>query len=147
MTDMLTAAQKIRDKAYVPYSHFHVGCCIKTPSGNFYTGCNVENVSYGLTICAEASAITAMVSAGETQIQELVVVSNGEEICTPCGACRQRIREFVASPNTLIHMYNQSGQKKLTVSFKELLPYAFGPSQLESSSDFESNCTGEKSYE
>ncbi len=136
MTDMLTAAQKIRDKAYVPYSHFQVGCCIKTLSGNLYTGCNVENISYGLTICAEASAITAMVAAGEHKIQELSVISNSTEICTPCGACRQRIGEF-ASPNTIIHMYNQSGQKK-SVSFKDLLPYAFGPSQLEK--------TGEISY-
>lgn len=130
MTDMLTAAQKIRDKAYAPYSHFPVGCCIKTASGNFFTGCNVENASYGLTICAEASAITAMVAAGETKIQELTVISNSSEICTPCGACRQRIGEFATS-DTIINMYNQSGEKK-SVSFKELLPYAFGPSQLNS---------------
>ena len=133
MTDMLTQAQQIRNKAYAPYSRFHVGCCIKTPSGNYYTGCNIENVSYGLTLCAEGSAIAAMICAGEKHIQELAVISNGDEICTPCGACRQRISEF-ASPNTLIHMYNQA-ELKQTVTLKELLPFAFNHAHLESTGE------------
>jgi len=121
---MLEKAIEIREKAYAPYSHFKVGCCILTDKGNSYVGCNVENISYGLTLCAEGSAIAAMISAGEKHIAEVTVISSGNEICPPCGACRQRIAEF-GQENTLIHMYNNSKEKKMTCSLKELLPYSF----------------------
>jgi cytidine deaminase len=115
-------------RAYAPYSHFHVGACIESASGKLYTGCNVENASYGLTICAEASAISAMVSAGETVISRLAVMVTGPGVSAPCGACRQRIHEF-STPDTVIHLGDLQGNRH---SFKEsdLLPHAFGPNDL-----------------
>jgi cytidine deaminase len=121
---MLEKAIEVRDKAYSPYSQFKVGCCILTDKGSLFSGCNVENISYGLTLCAEGSAIAAMITAEEHHIAELTVISSGNEICPPCGACRQRIAEF-GRENTLIHMYNNTHEKKMTYTLKELLPYSF----------------------
>lgn len=121
---MLEKAVQLRNNAYAPYSHFQVGCCLQTDNGALYSGCNVENISYGLTLCAEGAAIAAMVSAGEHKIAEITVISSGNEICPPCGACRQRIAEF-GSENTLVHMYNHSQEKKQTCTLKELLPFSF----------------------
>jgi len=126
---MLDLAKTVLKNAYAPYSHFHVGCAIKTDKGNLYTGCNIENASYGLTLCAEASAIAAMVTAGENKIQEIVVISSGTEICTPCGACRQRLFEF-SSRDTKIYMYSAS-DKKLEANLFDLLPHTFSANHLE----------------
>lgn len=126
---MLEVAKTVLKNAYAPYSHFQVGCCIKTEKGTFFSGCNIENASYGLTLCAEASAIAAMVTAGENKIKEIVVISSGEEICTPCGACRQRLFEF-STPNTQIYMYSAS-DKKLEAKLFDLLPHTFSANHLE----------------
>ena len=125
---MLALARAAADRAYAPYSKFQVGVCLCTENGNFYSGCNIENASYSLANCAEDTAICHMVNAGEHSITEVVVTSSGDEICTPCGACRQRIREF-SGPNTLIHMYNIHGDS-IKRSLNELLPHSFGPGHL-----------------
>lgn len=120
---LLKAAQQIKEKAYAPYSHFHVGAALLTPSGKMYTGCNVENTSYGLTICAERNAIFQMINDGEHEISELLVIGDTDEFLPPCGACRQVIAEFAAK-DTIIYMCNRNGQfKQSTVS--EIIPFSF----------------------
>ncbi len=129
MKNLLDTAIKAREQAYAPYSHFHVGCAIKTSAGNIYSGCNVENASYSLTLCAETSAIANMVIDHKQVITDVVIISSGKDICSPCGACRQRIREF-AGPTANIHMYNHK-QDCITKTLEELLPLSFGPDHLE----------------
>ena len=129
LEEMLQAAKKVRGNAYAPYSKFLVGVCIKTPDNQLFSGCNVENASYGITQCAEGSAIGAMVSAGHKRIAEVVVVGTGDLFCSPCGMCRQRIREF-ASLDTPIHMFDGAGNQK-TMTLEELLPESFGPENLQ----------------
>ena len=128
-TDLFDAALKAREAAYAPYSDFKVGAAIRTPDGQIYTGCNVENAAYPEGTCAEAGAIAAMVSAGETCIAELVVVGGGDALCTPCGGCRQKIREF-ASETTPIHIAGPEGIRQST-TLGQLLPQSFGPENLE----------------
>lgn len=120
---LLKAAQKAKEKAYAPYSHFHVGAAVLTPSGKIYTGCNVENTSYGLTICAERNAIFQMVNSGEHQIAEILVIGDTEEFLPPCGACRQVIAEF-SKKETILYMCNKKGQWKQT-TVDEIIPYIF----------------------
>jgi cytidine deaminase len=120
---LLKAAQKAKEKAYAPYSHFHVGAAVLTPSGKIYTGCNVENTSYGLTICAERNAIFQMVHDGEHQISEILVIGDTEEFLPPCGACRQVIAEF-SKKETILYMCNKKGEWKQT-TVDEIIPYTF----------------------
>ncbi len=120
---LLNAAKAAKDRAYAPYSHFHVGAAIRTSSGKIFSGCNVENTSYGLTNCAERTAIFKMVSEGEQQIAEILVIGDTPEFLPPCGACRQVIAEF-SSQETPVYMCNQQGTwQKTTVG--ELIPFAF----------------------
>ena len=114
--------------AYAPYSKFPVAAIIKGASGAIYSGVNVENAAYPQGWCAEASAIAAMVSSGETEIYELAVMAKSDEICTPCGGCRQKIREF-ASQDLKIFCFGPNGLKA-TYTLGELLPYSFGPEHL-----------------
>jgi len=125
---LLEEAVRARLNAYAPYSRFLVGASIETENGNVYSGCNVENASYGLTDCAEASAISAMVTAGERKIKQMTVVTDASELTFACGACRQRIYEF-ASPETIVHFYNLSGKHE-SKKIKDLLPNGFGPKDL-----------------
>ncbi|HLP57676.1 MAG TPA: cytidine deaminase [Candidatus Deferrimicrobium sp.] len=120
---LLKAARQVKEKAYAPYSHFHVGAALLTPGGNIYTGCNVENTSYGLTICAERNAIFQMVAAGENRISEILVIGDSEDFLPPCGACRQVIAEF-ADKDTIIYMCNKNGEyREATVN--DIIPYTF----------------------
>ncbi len=128
---MLDKATAIQEKAYVPYSKFKVGCCIKDSAGQLHVGCNVENAAYPIGHCAEKSAIAQMVGQGALRIKEIVVVGSGDEICAPCGGCRQALMEF-ADADTLIHLV-ANGEVKKTLPLKELLPYSFGPQNLEQS--------------
>ena len=114
--------------AYAPYSKFPVAAIIKGASGAIYSGVNVENAAYPQGWCAEASAIAAMVSSGETEIYELAVMAESDQICTPCGGCRQKIREF-ASEDLKIFCFGPDGLKA-TYTLGELLPYSFGPEHL-----------------
>lgn len=125
LAQMQAQARAVMKNAYSPHSNFQVGACLRTPKNNFYTGCNIENVSFSLTTCAEAGAIAAMIAHGEKEIAEIVIVGSSEQPCTPCGACRQRIREF-ADPNILVHMFGNS-HDPLTQTLEQLLPHSFGP--------------------
>ncbi|MCB9966936.1 MAG: purine-nucleoside phosphorylase [Geminicoccaceae bacterium] len=128
MTDLVTAARAVRERAYAPYSRFLVGCAIRTASGAVFVGANVENAAYPQGLCAERSAVAAMVAAGEQRIAEVVVVGNGAAPCAPCGGCRQLLSEF-APGDTAVHMLGSDGGRR-TATMGELLPYAFGPLAL-----------------
>lgn len=123
---LLAEATAVMANAYAPYSRFRVGAAILLDDGRVFTGCNVENASYGLTICAERNAIFAAVAAGPETTPKLkivaVAVTNSEHIaCSPCGACRQVIAEF--GPNAVVFYQGPDGIKEL--SMKELLPDCF----------------------
>ena len=92
--ELLAAAIAVQARAHVPYSHFHVGAAIRTRSGRVFTSCNVENAAYPQSVCAEAGAISAMVSGGEYLIDAVLTVCDGDALSTCCGGCRQKIREF-----------------------------------------------------
>jgi cytidine deaminase len=127
---LFDAAKAAQGRAYAPYSHFHVGAALRTESGAIFAGCNVENAAYPQGACAEAGAIGAMALAGERRIAEILVIGDGDGLCTPCGGCRQRIREF-SSAETLVHVAGPEGLRK-TLSLADLLPYSFGPENLKS---------------
>jgi cytidine deaminase len=128
LTDLFHAAKAAQANAYAPYSRFKVGATLRTPSGALFSGCNVENAAYPQGSCAEAGAIAAMALAGERRIAEILVVGDGEGLCTPCGGCRQRIREF-ADAATRIHVAGPEGVRR-SFSLGELLPESFGPEHL-----------------
>ena len=121
-------AKKVREKAHVPYSQFKVGAAFLTEANSIVVGCNVENAAYPQSQCAEATAIGNLVSQGYLKIKEVVVIGSGNLLCSPCGGCRQRLREF-ASLDVPIHMCNTKGHLK-TSTLKELLPDSFGPENL-----------------
>jgi len=125
---LFAAALAARENAYAPYSHFRVGAAILTPEGEIFSGCNVENAAYPQGACAEAGAIGAMVVGGRRQIAEILVIGDGEGLCTPCGGCRQRIREF-AGAQTPIHVAGLQGARA-SFTLDELLPVSFGPGHL-----------------
>jgi cytidine deaminase len=126
--ELFEAAKAIQAKAYAPYSGFKVGAAIASGEGRMFAGCNVENAAYPVGTCAEAGAIAAMVAAGESRISEIVVMGEGPHLVTPCGGCRQRIREFAAA-ETRIHVAGPEGIRK-TFTLDELLPFSFGPDNL-----------------
>jgi cytidine deaminase len=125
---LFAAAKAAQANAYAPYSRFKVGAALRAPDGTIYSGCNVENAAYPQGACAEAGAIAAMALAGKRRIAEILVVGDGEALCTPCGGCRQRIREF-AGPSAAIHIAGQEGVRR-TFTLGELLPESFGPEHL-----------------
>ena len=110
-----------REKTYSPYSHFGVGAALLCEDGVIYEGCNIENASYGLTNCAERTAIFKAVSEGHTKFKALAVVADTEGPCAPCGACRQVMAEFKIP---LIILGNLMGNIKI-VTIEELLPFSF----------------------
>ncbi len=119
---LVEAARAAWENAYAPYSGFRVGAALKAGDGRVYAGANVENSSFGLTRCAEQSAVQAMVSAGERSFEDLVVYTDASPPASPCGACRQVLAEF--APHARVHMVNGRGEASvMTVS--ELLPGAF----------------------
>jgi cytidine deaminase len=125
---LFAAASAAMEHAYAPYSKFQVGAAILAGNGKIYSGCNVENAAYPVGTCAEAGAIAAMVLDGVQQIREMAVIGGGDLMCTPCGGCRQRIREF-AAPDTKIHVCGPEGLRR-TFTRDELLPASFGPENL-----------------
>ena len=123
--ELASAAMK---NAYVPYSRFAVGAAVLSSDGRFYAGCNVENVSYPCGSCAETGAIAAMIAGGSREIAEILILGSGKELISPCGACRQRIKEF-SVPQTLVHLADASGVRR-TCTAAELLPFAFDEKDL-----------------
>jgi cytidine deaminase len=125
---LFDAAREAFANAYAPYSKFPVGAAVLTPDGEIYSGGNVENAAYPQGWCAETSAIAAMARAGRRQIAAVMVVGGGAGLCTPCGGCRQRIREF-ARPDTPIHVAGPEGVRA-SFTLAQLLPESFGPENL-----------------
>ena len=125
LAELFAAAKAAQANAYAPYSRFKVGAALRTPSGAVYSGCNVENAAYPQGSCAEAGAIAAMALAGERRIAEILVIGDGEALCTPCGGCRQRIREF-ADPSTAIHIAGPEGVRA-RFTLPSFCPSLLGP--------------------
>ena len=122
---LVAAAERARERAYAPYSRFRVGAAVLA-GGRVYDGCNVENASYGLTVCAERVAVFAAVAAGERQIDAVAVVTDAGRPVAPCGACRQVLFEF----GPAITVIMQSGDRTAVRPLAALLPDAFGPADL-----------------
>lgn len=118
---LATAAWEARERAYAPYSGFFVGAAIRGLSGGIYAGANVENLSFGLTICAERVAIGAAIAAGEREFEAIAVVADSQQPISPCGACRQVMAEF--APSLQIHCENRQGVV-FRANLEELLPRA-----------------------
>ena len=128
LKNLIAAATAARQNAFAPFSNFAVGAALETRSGKIYTGCNVENASYGLTVCAERVAIWKAVSEGERDFAQIVIVADTTEPTPPCGACRQIIWEFCGDiPVILINLIGRTE----TFAMSELLPRAFGREFLE----------------
>lgn len=126
---LFNAARGAQAHAYAPYSRFPVGAALRDTSGVVHVGCNVENAAYPVGTCAEAGAIAAMVAAGERAIAEMLVLGPGPGLVTPCGACRQRIREF-AGPDVVVHVADGDGVRA-AFTRAMLLPDSFGPDNLD----------------
>ena len=125
---LFAAAGAARARAYAPYSRFPVGAALRDEAGRVHAGCNVENAAYPVGTCAEAGAVAAMVAAGGRRIAAILVLGEGAGLVTPCGACRQRIREF-ADADTPVHVAGPAGVRR-TFTLGALLPEAFGPDSL-----------------
>ncbi|GEP09121.1 cytidine deaminase [Methylobacterium gnaphalii] len=125
---LFEAARAVRERAHAPYSRFRVGAALVDEAGRIHAGCNVENAAYPVGSCAEAGAISAMIAGGGTCIAAIVVLGEGPTAVTPCGACRQRIREF-AAPDTPVLAADPMGLRA-RFTLDELLPASFGPENL-----------------
>jgi len=125
---LLAAARAAREQAYAPYSRFHVGAALLDETGRVHAGCNVENAAYPEGVCAEAGALSALVLAGGRRIAAAVVVGEGTEPVTPCGGCRQKLREFGA-PTLPVRIADGQGWRG-EHTLAELLPASFGPTHL-----------------
>ena len=127
LTDSLeTAARRAQQQAWAPYSNFRVGAALEADDGTVFTGCNVENASYGLTICAERAALVSAVTAGARRFRRVVVVTDSESPAAPCGACRQVLAEF--GTGLQVESVGKGGRRSWMLS--QLLPDAFGPESL-----------------
>lgn len=136
MTDaeLILEAKKARKHAYVPYSHFQVGAALLTKSGRIYHGCNIENAAYTPTNCAERTAFFKAIYDGEREFEKIAVVggaegTDGDELCSPCGVCRQVMMEF-CDPETFQIILANGKDNYIRRSLKEMLPFGFGPENL-----------------
>ena len=120
LNNLLAAAKKAREQAYAPYSEFTVGAALLTKNGKVFVGCNVENASLGLTVCAERSAVAAAVVGGEKDFEAIAIVANSKKPALPCGACRQVLAEF--SPSMKIVVGTTTAGKQEQFSLTTLLP-------------------------
>jgi cytidine deaminase len=127
LNELQSLAVSMLDKAYCPYSHFPVGAALECADGTVFTGCNVENAVYPAGICAERNAMFHAVAEGRTDFQRIVIAGKSDDFCTPCGVCRQVMREF--APDLEIICLNGKGEAR-TFTLSELLPYSFGPDHL-----------------
>lgn len=121
--DLLSAATATLDNSYSPYSNFAVACSIASSTGTLYSGCNVENAAYSLSLCAEANAIGQMISQGEREITAILVLVKGDHRISPCGGCRQQLAEF-ATADTPVYLCNTAGEER-RFNLGELIPECF----------------------
>ena len=121
LAELLAAARAVRERAYAPYSRFLVGAALRAENGQVFAGCNVENASYGATICAERSAILAMVAAGRRTITSIAVFTDADTIAMPCGVCRQVISEFQRDAQLLV----ANPRQQRVLGFSEIFPEPF----------------------
>ena len=130
MTDkeLLAEAESAMEKAYAPYSHFKVGAALLSSDGRCFSGCNVENASFGAAICAERNAMTSAVSCGCPSVSKVAVVSSGGGFTYPCGICRQFLSEFMEEDGTVILCDREKGIKE--IPFRELFPFPFDKNSL-----------------
>ena len=127
MSDPLqVAARAAQANAYAPYSRYRVGAALESQDGRIFTGCNVENASFGLALCAERAAVTAAVNAGARRFRRLLVASDSDPPASPCGACRQVLAEF--GSDLVVVAVGPGGSRQWTLA--ELLPAAFGPDDV-----------------
>ena len=124
--ELIEVARKAREFSYSPYSKFKVGAAVLTKDGRVYSGCNIENASFGVTNCAERTAIFKAVSEGAREIDTVAIIADTPGPCSPCGACRQAMSEFKVKR---VIMTNLKGETK-SVSLQELLPYSFSDADL-----------------
>lgn len=121
LDELVEAARVVRERAYAPYSKFLVGAALRSEDGRIFSGCNVENASYGATICAERSAILAMVAAGQRRIAAIAVFTDADTLAMPCGMCRQVISEFQREATVVV----ANPRERRTLPFDELFPEPF----------------------
>jgi cytidine deaminase len=124
---LIAAAKAVRERAHAPFSHFKVGCALEDEHGHIYTGCNVENATYGLTICAERVAIVKAISEGAGKLTRIAVVADTKTLTPPCGACRQILWEFCGDAELILE--NLSGQRE-SMTVKQIFPRPFDASFL-----------------
>lgn len=132
---LVEAARSVRTHAYAPYSKFRVGAALLAEDGTVVSGANVENASYGLGLCAERVAVAAAVAAGHRDFRAIAVAASGSRPTTPCGACRQVLREFPAGTGLLVVAVGESGEEMLQITVGRLLPHGFGPESLDAAGD------------
>ena len=128
--ELIRTAFAAREKAYAPYSRFTVGAALEAKDGRVFTGCNIENASFGPTICAERTAVAKAVSEGHTDFVRIAIWGEGKDYCMPCGACRQMLYEFAPDLTLLVAGQDHSFVK---LTLRELLPHGFGPKSLSQS--------------
>jgi len=126
--ELVAAAISAMSHAYAPYSSFYVGAAIRDENGQIHSGANVENAAYPQGACAEVGAISAMIIAGGRKIDAIAVAGKGDVLCTPCGGCRQRIREFAEAATPIIIADETGERARFTLA--EILPHSFGPDNL-----------------
>jgi cytidine deaminase len=131
--ELVAAARAARERAYAPYSGFRVGAALLTDGGEVVTGANVENASYGLAICAERAAVAAAVARGHRRFEAIAVATPGPDPGTPCGACRQVLREFPRGVDLEVVCAGEAGDRVLATTLGALLPDSFGPDSLATS--------------
>ncbi|MDH4060090.1 MAG: cytidine deaminase [Aquincola sp.] len=127
-SELLAAARAVREHAHAPYSRFKVGAALLDEQGRIHAGCNVENAAYPQGTCAEAGAVAALVAAGGSRVMAAVVVGEGPRLVTPCGGCRQKLREFATEDATVVVADLNAVRARFTLG--ELLPSSFGPEHL-----------------
>ena len=126
--ELVATAISAMSHAYAPYSSFYVGAAIRDENGQIHSGANVENAAYPQGACAEGGAISAMIMAGGRKIDAIAVAGKGDVLCTPCGGCRQRIREFAEAATPIIIADETGERARFTLA--EILPHSFGPDNL-----------------
>ena len=128
--ELVAAARAARERAYAPYSGFRVGAALRTDQGEVVAGANVENASYGLAICAERAAVAAAIALGHRRFEAIAVAGPGPDPVTPCGACRQVLREFPRGVDLEVLCAGEVGERLLVTTLGALLPDSFGPDSL-----------------